>query len=52
MLTEATDAMITDPQPVMSRTKSRVHPKYKTKCRVGNWAAYDRSLIERGNLTI
>ena len=22
--------------------KSRVHPKYKTKYRVGNWAEYDQ----------
>ncbi|MGK0155929.1 MAG: hypothetical protein ACI9SE_002896 [Neolewinella sp.] len=31
---------------------SRVHPKYKTKYRVGNWPDYDRPLVERGNLTI
>ena len=36
----------------MPSTKSRVHPKYKTKYRVGNWSDYDRLLIERGNLTI
>jgi hypothetical protein len=36
----------------MPSTKSRVHPKYKTKYRVGNWADYDRSLVERGSLTI
>ena len=36
----------------MPSTKSRVHPKYKTKYRVGNWSDYDRSLVERGNLTI
>ncbi|MGK0203896.1 MAG: hypothetical protein ACI9S9_002976, partial [Planctomycetota bacterium] len=36
----------------MPSTKSRVHPKYKTKYRVGNWADYDRSLVERGNLTV
>jgi hypothetical protein len=35
----------------MPSTKSRVHPKYKTKYRVGNWADYDRSLVGRGNLT-
>jgi hypothetical protein len=27
--------------------KSRVHPKYKTKYRVSNWAAYDRALVQR-----
>ena len=32
--------------------KSRVHPKYKTKYRVGNWSEYDRSLVQRGDLTI
>ncbi len=32
--------------------KSRVHPKYKTKYRVGNWAEYDRALIRRGDVTI
>ncbi len=36
----------------MPSTKSRVHPKYKTKYRVSNWAEYDLSLVERGNLTI
>ncbi|MFT5268427.1 MAG: hypothetical protein ACI88C_001860 [Acidimicrobiales bacterium] len=36
----------------MPSTKSRVHPRYKTKYRVGNWPDYDRALVERGNLTI
>ena len=36
----------------MSRSKSKVHPKYKTKPRVGNWAAYDRSLVDRGSITL
>jgi hypothetical protein len=36
----------------MPSTKSRVHPKYKTKYRVGNWSDYDQSLVERGNLSI
>jgi IS5 family transposase len=31
---------------------SRVHPKYKTKYRVSNWAEYDRALVERGNITL
>ena len=26
---------------------SRVHPKYKTKYRVSNWAEYDRALVLR-----
>jgi hypothetical protein len=32
--------------------KSRVHPKYKTKYRVTNWAAYDRALVQRGAITL
>ncbi len=32
--------------------KSRVHPKYKTRYRVTNWAAYDSVLVQRGMLTI
>ena len=32
--------------------KSRVHPKYKTKYRVANWASYDRALVRRGDVTI
>ena len=32
--------------------KSRVHPKYKTQYRIGNWPEYDRSLVHRGNLTL
>ncbi len=32
--------------------KSRVHPKYKTKYRVGNWAEYDRALVHRGDITL
>ena len=32
--------------------KSRVHPKYKTKYLVRNWASYERALIGRGNITI
>jgi hypothetical protein len=31
--------------------KSRVHPKYKTKYRVGHWAEYDRALARRGDIT-
>ncbi len=32
--------------------KSRVHPTYKTKYRVGNWASYDRALVRRGDVTL
>jgi hypothetical protein len=31
---------------------SRVHPKYKTKYRVTNWADYERGLVQRGDVTI
>jgi hypothetical protein len=32
--------------------RSRVHPKYKTKYRVDNWAEYDRALAQRGDITL
>jgi len=32
--------------------KSRVHPNYKTKYRVKNWACYDRALVRRGDVTV
>ena len=32
--------------------KSRVDPKYKTKYHVGNWSAYDRALVQRGDITV
>ena len=32
--------------------KSRVHPKYTTKYCVGNWPAYDRALVQRGDVTL
>lgn len=31
--------------------KSKVHPKFKTKYRVGNWSDYDQSLVKRGDIT-
>jgi hypothetical protein len=31
--------------------KSKIHPKYKTKYRVSNWADYDRALVQRGDIT-
>ena len=36
----------------MSSKRSRVHPKFKTKYRVGNWHEYDRGLVRRGDLTL
>ena len=32
--------------------KSSVSPKYKTKYHVGNWPAYDRALVQRGDITV
>ncbi len=32
--------------------KSRVHPKHKTRYRVGNWAEYERALVQRGDITL
>ena len=32
--------------------KSRVHPTYKTRYRVRNWASYERTLIQRGDVTV
>ena len=32
--------------------KSRVHPKYKTKYHVRNWASYERTLVDRGDITV
>jgi len=36
----------------LSTKRPRVHPKYKTKYRVSNWSEYDRSLVQRGNITV
>ena len=30
--------------------KSKVHPTYKEKYRVANWASYDRALVRRGDV--
>ena len=35
-----------------ARKKSNVTPKYKTKYRVKNWAAYEASLRKRGDITV
>ena len=32
--------------------RSTVHPKYKTKYRVGNWSAYEQALVQRGDVTL
>ena len=32
--------------------QSRVHPTYKTKYRVTNWRAYERALVQRGDVTL
>ena len=32
--------------------RSRVHPKYKTRYCVGNWRAYERALVQRGDVTL
>ena len=32
--------------------KSKVHPTYKTKYRVANWAAYNQALVRRGDVTV
>ena len=34
----------------MSSKRSRVHPPYKTKYRVTNWASYNQALVRRGTL--
>jgi hypothetical protein len=31
---------------------SKVHPNYKTKYRVTNWANYDKALVQRGDITL
>jgi hypothetical protein len=36
----------------MSKRRSKVHPKYKTKYRVRNWSEYDRSHVRRGDVTV
>jgi hypothetical protein len=32
--------------------RSRIHPAYKTKYSVANWASYDRALVRRGDVTL
>ena len=32
--------------------QSKAHPTYKTKYRVANWAAYNRALVRRGDVTL
>ena len=35
-----------------SSKRSRVHPNYKTRYRVGNWPDYDRAQVKRGEITL
>ena len=32
--------------------QSKVHPTYKTKYRVANWAAHNQALVRRGDVTV
>ena len=32
--------------------RSKVHPKYKTKYRVGHWSAYEQALVQRWDVTL
>ena len=32
--------------------KSKVHPSYKTRYKIRNWASYDQALVRRGDLTL
>ena len=32
--------------------QSKVYPRYKTKYRVANWAAYNQALVRRGDVTV
>ena len=36
----------------ISTMRSKVHPKYKAKYRVGNWSAYEQALVQRGDVTL
>ena len=36
----------------MASMRSRVHPNHKTRYRLRNWAAYDRALTARGDVTL
>ena len=44
--------MISSGERALAMKKSKVHPDYKTKYKVRNWASYDRALVMRGDLTI
>ena len=47
------DRLVLWPRPAHDlRMKSRVHPKYKTTYRVGNWREYERALVQRGDVTL
>ena len=32
--------------------RSKVHPQYTTKYRVGHWSAYEQALVQRGDVTL
>jgi hypothetical protein len=32
--------------------KSKIHPKYRTKYPVSNWAEHDQALVKRGDITL
>ena len=36
----------------MSKSRSKVHPNYKSGYRVTNWSEYDPAIVQRGDLTI
>ena len=36
----------------MRKSRSKIHPNHKTRYRVASWAEYDRSLRQRGDITI
>ena len=41
--------VIDAPQSLM---RSRIHLKHKTKYRMSNWCEYDRTLVQRGDITL
>ena len=39
-------------EPTLQGCSPKVHPRYKTKYRVANWAAYNKALVRRGDVTV
>ena len=39
-------------RPLDRAMKSRVHPTFKTRYRVGDWRVYERALVSRGDVTL